>query len=145
MAVSLRLRYLIFDRFLDLLMLLGRASSAKDVELLVLRHEVAILRRTNPRPRLDWADRAVFVALILRLPTRLRYHRLVTPGTILRWHRRLVARRWTYPNRPGRPPINDILVALVERMARENPSWGYRRIQAGLPKIMSTRESESGG
>jgi len=98
--VSLRLSYLIFQQVLGLILMLGRSSSTKDVELLVLRHEVAVLRRTNPRPRLDWADRAVFAALIRRLPTRLRAHRLVTPGTILRWHRRLVRRRWTYPNRP---------------------------------------------
>src|SRR6478609_6378622 len=95
-AVSLRLLYLIFQQLLGLLLLLGRTSSTKDVELLVLRHELAVLRRTNPRPRLDWADRAVFAGLIRRLPTQLRGHRLVTPGTILRWHRRLVRRRWTY-------------------------------------------------
>ena len=134
-AVSLRLLYLIFQQVLRLLMLLGRTTSTKDVELLVLRHEVAVLRRTNPRPRLDWADRAVFAALIPRLPTRLRDHRLVTPGTILRWHRRLVRKKWTYPNRPGRPPINDDLAALVERMARENPSWGCKRIQGELLKL----------
>jgi putative transposase len=90
-AMALRLLYLILDRLLSWLMLLGRASSAKDVELLVLRHEVAVLRRTNPKPRLDWADRAVLAALIRRLPTVLRGHRLVTPATVLRWHRRLVA------------------------------------------------------
>jgi hypothetical protein len=134
-AVSLRLLYLIFQQVLRLVLLLGRTKSTKDVELLVLRHEVAVLRRTNPRPRLDWADRAVFAALIRRLPTSLRDHRLVTPGTILRWHRRLVRRRWTYPNRPGRPPINDVITTLVQRMARENPSWGYRRIQGELLKL----------
>ena len=88
MSVSLRLLYLIFDRLLHWLLLLGRTSSSKDIELLVLRHEVAVLRRTNPRPRLDWADRAVLAALIRRLPAALRGHRLITPATVLRWHRR---------------------------------------------------------
>ena len=88
--VSLRLLYLIFNRLLSWLALLGRASSSKDIELLVLRHEVAVLRRRNPKPRLDWADRDMFAALIRRLPTALRDHRLVTPATVMRWHRRLV-------------------------------------------------------
>src|SRR6185436_14530185 len=134
-AVSLRLLYLIFLQVLRLVLLLGRTTSTKDVELVVLRHEVAVLRRTNPKPRLDWADRAIFAALIRRLPTRLRDHRLVTPGTILRWHRRLVRRRWTYPNRSGRPPIDEVLATLVQRMARENPNWGYKRIQGELLKL----------
>src|SRR6476619_6514825 len=134
-AVSLRLLYLIFQQVLWLLLLLGRTTSTKDVELVVLRHEVAVLRRTNPRPRLDWADRAIFAALIRRLPTSMRDHRLVTPGTILRWHRRLVRRRWTYPNRLGRPPIDEVLAALVVRMAREDPSWGYMRVQGELLKL----------
>jgi hypothetical protein len=96
--VSLRLLYLIFDRLLSWLLLLGRTPASKDAELLVLRHEVAVLRRTNAKPRLDWADRAVFAALIRRLPGVLRGHRLVTPGTILRWHRRLSGSR-TRPRR----------------------------------------------
>jgi putative transposase len=134
-AVSPRLLYLIFHQVIGQVLLMGRTSSTKDVELLVLRHEVAVLRRTSPRPRMDWADRAAFAALIRRLPQALRCHRLVTPDTILRWHRRLVRRRWTYPSRAGRPPIDDGLVALVVRMARENPRWGYRRIQGELLKI----------
>ena len=133
--MSLRLLYLIFWQVLGLLLLIGRTSATKDVELLVLRHEVAVLRRTNPRQRMDWADRVVFAALVRRLPRALRVHRLVTPDTILRWHRRLVRRRWTYPNRPGRPPIDDVVAALVQRMARENPRWGYMRIQGELLKL----------
>ena len=92
-GVSLRLLYVIFRQVLGLVLLMARTSAAKDVELLVLRHEVAVLRRTNPRPSLDWADRAVFAALVGRLPRALRAHRLVTPETILRWHRRLVPSR----------------------------------------------------
>ena len=134
-AVSLRLLYLIFQQILGLVMLIGRTSSTKDIELLVLRHEVAVLRRSNPRPRLGWADRAVFAALVRRLPRALRRHHLITPDTILRWHRRLVRRRWTYPNRPGRPPIDDGLAALVVRMATDNPNWGYQRIQGELLKL----------
>jgi putative transposase len=122
--VSLRLLYLIFQQVLGLVLLLGRASAAKDVELLVLSHEVAIVRHTNPPPRLDWADRAVLAALVAQLPRALRRHRLVTPDTILRCHRRLIRRRWTYPHRSGRPPIEAIVAALVVRMAEENPRWG---------------------
>jgi hypothetical protein len=103
MDVPLRLIYLIFDRLLGWLILLGRASSSEDVELLVLRHEVAVLRRTTPKPGLDWADRALFAALIRRLPAVLRSHRLVTPATVLRWHRSLVVTKLSLtPGRAGR-------------------------------------------
>ena len=91
-----------------------------------------MLRRTSPRPRLDWADRAVMAALIRLLPGRLRAYRLVTPGTVLRWHRRLVTRKWTYPHRTGRPPVS---AALIARLATENNGWGYQRIQGELLKL----------
>jgi putative transposase len=91
--------------------------------------------RTHPRPRLDWADRAILAALIQLLPRNLRVHRLVTPGSVLRWHRRLVTRKWTYPHRTGRLPVSAEITALIERLAIENASWGYQRIRGELLKL----------
>jgi putative transposase len=126
--VPIRLLYLVVIRVFGWLLLLGRGQACKDVEIMVLRHEVAVLRRQVTRPQLDWADRALLSALARLLPAGLRHHRLVTPGTLLGWHRRMIRRKWTYPNHPGRPPTSREIPDLVLRLAWENPAWGYRRV-----------------
>src|ERR1700749_3374005 len=130
MFVALAYRLLV--TVLSWLALLARSSSAKDVEILALRHEVAVLRRTNLRPRMSWTDRAFLAALTRIMPKGLRARRIVTPATLLRWHRRLVAAKWRQPARPGRPPISEALTALIVRLAMETRTWGGGRIQGEL-------------
>jgi len=124
--------YLAFCRILAWLALLTRSRTSLHAELRVPRHENQILRRTNPKPKLDWSDRFLLAGLLRKLPTLLRRQRLVTPATVLAWHRHLVAKHWTYPRRPGRPPVDLAVVALIERMARDNPGWGYMKIRGEL-------------
>src|ERR1035441_10633469 len=119
-------------RLFGWLALLARSGASKDVEILVLRHEVPVLRRQVARPKPDWADRSVIAALARLLPSRLRLHRIVTPGTLLTWHRRLVKKEWICPSATGRTPISDEIRELVQQLARQDPRWGHRRIQGEL-------------
>jgi putative transposase len=128
--------YLGFSTLLRLLVRGRRSEFSKDIELLVLRHQLAVLRRQQPRPRLRPADRAFLTALSRILPRRRCRGLIVTPQTLLRWHRQLVRRRWTQPQRSaGRPPVERRVRELVLRMARENPRWGYPRIAGELLKL----------
>jgi len=133
--MTLRLLYLMFCQVLRWLALLARRAAAKDAELLILRHEVAVLRRRVARPSVDWADRAVLAGLARLLPRPAWRGLLVQPATLLRWHRDLVRRRWTYPHRRGRPRVAAELRELILRLARENPTWGYRRVHGELCRL----------
>lgn len=134
------------------LAVLARSDRVKDVEILILRHQVAVLQRQVKAPRLSWADRAVLAALARVVPNaRLRQLRLIiSPRTVLRWHAGLVRRRWTYPHRaPGRPRTASVIRAPVLEMARDNPGWGYRRIHGeltglGFPHCRGGRSEAAG-
>jgi putative transposase len=130
------LLYLALRRALLLVVLCCRSAEFKELEIVVLRHELAVLRRQVGRPALCSADRA-FLAAASRLIPRKRWSSFfVTPDTLLRWHRKLVARRWTYPTGPpGRPPTGGEIRKLVLRLARENPRWGYQRIAGELAAL----------
>jgi putative transposase len=133
--MALRLVYLSFSQMMEWLVLLARRSATNDMELLLLRHEVAVLRRQVARPRVDWADRAVLAGLARLLPRPNRRGLFIQPATLLRWHRDLVRRRWTYPHRRGRPRTSPEARWLVLRLARENPTWGYRRLHGELCRL----------
>jgi putative transposase len=133
--VSIRFTYLAVLRMFGWLALLARSDRAKDAEILILRHQVAVLQRQVKNPRLSWADRAVLAALARLLPgSQLRQLRLlISPRTLLRWHADLIRRHWTHPScAPGRPRTAPAVRALVLQMARDNPGWGYRRIHGEL-------------
>jgi putative transposase len=128
--------YLVVRKLLALVVLRARSDRSKELEILVLRHELALLRRQSGRPPLEQADRALLAALSQLLPRRVWPAFSVRPETLLRWHRQLVARRWTYPQRkPGRPRLPRPRRDLIVRLARENPHWGYQRIAGELKRL----------
>jgi len=128
--------YLAVRSVFALVMLLGRSDQSKELEILVLRRELAVLQRQSGRPRFAPADRALLAALSRALPRAGWSTFSVRPETLLRWHRQLVARRWTYAHRkPGRPPLERPRRELILRLARENPHWGYQRIAGELKSL----------
>ena len=134
--MTLRLVYLIFCQFSAWIALLARSDASKTAEILMLRHQVGVLRRQVTRPRPSWADRALISALARLLPKTRRRHLFVTPGTLLRWHADVITRRWTAKRQQsGRPPTSPPLRRLILRLAGENPDWGYRRIGGELASM----------
>ena len=130
------LAYLTLCRSIQLLAMVARGDAAKDLEILVLRHQLAVLRRQTPRPKLEPADRALLAAISRVLPRSRWSCFLVKPETLLRWHRRLVAGAWTYPHdQTGRPPLDQEVLQLIIRLAKENPRWGYQRIKGELQHL----------
>jgi len=131
-----KLAYLTVCRSVQLLVLLARGEAAKDLELLVLRHQLTVLRRQLPRPKLEPADRALLAAVSRALPRSRWSCFFVRPETLQRWHRHLIAGAWTYPHRQtGRPPLDQDVQQLIIRMAEENPTWGYQRIRGELLRL----------
>jgi hypothetical protein len=142
---GLSFTYWVVRRLFELLILFGRSERAKELEILVLRHELQVLRRQVGRPRLRSADRVLLAALGQLLPRKRRRSFLVAPATLLRWHRDLVRRRWTHAGRrPGRPPLAAQTQRLILRLAAENPSWGYKRIQRELVALGMPLAASSG-
>jgi putative transposase len=154
--VLLSVLYVAFHRGLQLILLLFGSTEYKELEIVVLRHELAVLRRRVKRPPFRAADRWLLAAAAQALP-RLRWGAfLVTPATLLRWHRRRVAKRWTYDRQPGRPPIDRAVRTLIVRLAREHPRWGYQRlvgelkglgiaVSATTVKVILRQEQRAGG
>ena len=136
--MCLRFVFLLTTRMTSWLRLSRREEAWRIAEILILRHQLAVLQRRQPRrPNLDWADRALLATLLAVIPKARRQalRLLVTPDTVLRWHRDIVRRRWAARSkrgRTGRPATRRNIKALVLRLARENPGWGYRRIHGEL-------------
>jgi putative transposase len=134
--VALSFLYRLVRRVFEILSVHHMDAAAKDAEILLLRHQISVLRRQVARPRFSWSDRALIAALASLVPRERWAALLVTPETILRWHRALVRRRWTYRHRrPGRPALPEETVELIVRLSKENPRWGYLRIVGELKKL----------
>lgn len=133
-----RMIYLLATGTLGWLALLCRSTAAKNAEILILRHEIAVLRRQIHTPKPTWPDRALLAVLARLLPRTLRGHRIVTPRTLLAWHQRLVEKKWTQPSSPGRPPVSEDVRDLIIRLGADNPLWGFRRVHGELCRLGHT-------